>query len=195
VPSYPDKPYRSPADLSATLASLFRFDRAHPTDLAELPARRWRDLVSKHAMDSRLQLPWSEVTGKARGARDPRGCALSWQTRFVREFDADLATAWWRAYKASYFVDSGIFAGFREWPKGRDRAPDIDSGPIVKGVGSAASTLGIAAARALGDAGIAARLESAMALAETWAASDPAFSRHASSLIAVAIIYLGKELS
>jgi hypothetical protein len=92
VPSYPGKPYRWPADQSATLASLFRFDRAHKTSLAELPARRWRELVSKQAMDSRLQLPWSEVTGKARGARDPRGCALSWQTRFVREFDPDLAS-------------------------------------------------------------------------------------------------------
>jgi hypothetical protein len=31
-------------------------------------------------------LPWSEATGKAPGARAPRGCALSWQTRYLHEY-------------------------------------------------------------------------------------------------------------
>ena len=53
-----------------------------------------------------------------------------------------------------------LVTGFREWPVGVDRAADVDSGPIVSGIGAAASALGIAAARAMGDDALAKRLES-----------------------------------
>ena len=40
--------------------------------------------------------------------------------------------------------------GFREWPVGVERAEDADSGPVVSGIGAAASAFGISAARAMG---------------------------------------------
>ena len=49
--------------------------------------------------------------------------------------------------------------GFREWPRGVSGATDADSGPIVFGIGSAASGLGIAGARAMGDERTAQLLE------------------------------------
>src|SRR4029078_12141223 len=97
VPSYPKHAERWPADQTATLASLARYDRAHSTHAAREPLQRWRAYVGQHAFDARLGLPWSEVTGKSKGARDPRGSALSWQTRFLEELDPALSADWWTA--------------------------------------------------------------------------------------------------
>ena len=59
----------------------------------------------------------------------------------------------------------GGLVGFREWPRGVERPADMDSGPIVFGIGTAASALAIGAARAQGDEVLATRLESAAATA------------------------------
>jgi hypothetical protein len=159
VASYTRLANRWPADQTATLASLARFDRAHGTRLHEEPLRAFRTYVLGRAMDRRLGLPWSEVTDSDRFAREPRGCALSFQTRYLHEVDVELAAAWWTAYKAHFLTERFGLAGFREWPPGRDRAGDDDSGLIVDGVGAAATGLGIAAARSMGDEDLAARIE------------------------------------
>ena len=144
-------------------------------------------------MDRDIGLPWSEVTGKAKGARDPRGCALSWQTRYLRELDPALAADWWSRYKDVFLVDRLLLVGFREWPPGRDRRADIDSGPIVQGVGSAATALAISAARAMDDELLAKRLEATASLVEAWAGADPKFARHASTALAASILYVGRH--
>lgn len=191
VPSFPGVAFRWPADQTATLASLTRFDRAHAAHLADEPVRRWRARVLDKTMDAKLGLPWSEVTGKAKGARDPRGCALSWQTRYLNEFDPTLAGQWWDRYKGAYLVDKLVLVGFREWPPGRDRPADIDSGPIVQGVGSAATALAISAARATGDNILARRLEATASLVESAAGASPKLARQASTVLAAAILYVG----
>jgi hypothetical protein len=193
VPSYAATAYRWPADQTATLAALARFDRAHGAHLADEPVRRWRERMLKQTMDAGLGLPWSEATGKAKGARDPRGCALSWQTRYLNEVDPALAGRWWDRYKDAYLVDKLVLVGFREWPPGRDRPADADSGPIVNGVGSAATALAIGAARTMGDAILARRLEATATLVEGAVGTNPAFARHASTALAASIRYLGKH--
>jgi hypothetical protein len=193
VPSFPGNALRWPADQTATLASLARFDRAHAAHLADEPVRRWRARVLEKAMDEKLGLPWSEVTGKAKGARDPRGCALSWQTRYLNEIDPALAGQWWDRYKHAYLVDELLLVGFREWPVGRDRPADVDSGPIVRGVGSAATALAISAARVMGDNLLARRLEATASLVETAAGADPKLARQTSTALAASILYVGRH--
>jgi hypothetical protein len=157
--SYAGRLPRWPADQSATLASLVRYDRGHDDHLHESPLREWRAHMLANAMDTKLGLPWSEVTGQTRTGRLPRGCALSFQTRFLAEVDAQLAQRWWQSYRSQYVVTSIGLAGLREWPPGQDHAADVDSGPIIKGVGAAATGLGIAAARVMGDEDLARRFE------------------------------------
>jgi hypothetical protein len=190
VASYAAMRHRWPADQTATLASLARFDRAHAARLHEEPAREWREFVLGKATDRRLGLPWSEVTGAQPTSREPRGCALSWQTRFVHEFDDPLARQWWTAYRSRYLVERAGLVGFREWPPGRDRGMDGDSGPIVAGVGAAATGLGIAAARVMGDEDLAEKIERTAAVVGTLAAGVPG----AHGVLADAIRYLGAEV-
>ncbi len=66
------------------------------------------------------------------------------------------------------------WVGFREWPVGRERAADDDSGPIVEGVGAAATGLSIGAARAMGDEALALRVEATAAIIDALARASPA---------------------
>ena len=205
APSYPSSPQRWPADQAATLAALARFDRAHGATLLDDPRARYRATTTQLACvrpassgsassgaspadDVRAPcgLPWSEARGRGTGAH-PRGCALSWSVRYLAEADPDLATTWWDAYRAAYLVDRGFVVGFREWPPGVDGKADDDSGPIVQGVGAAATAFGIAAARALDDDALAARLEATAAIVGAAAKTRPALRRHAESALADAI--------
>lgn len=194
VPSYPATRLRWPADQTATLAALARHDRAHGTRLADAPTNAWRAWVQAQAMDPKLGLPWSEATGRGTGARSPRGCALSWQTRYLREIDPALAARWWERYREHYLVDRALIVGFREWPSGEAHPADEDSGPIVNDVGVAATALAIPAARAMGDDVLANRIEATAKLVEATIGADPKLRRDANTVLATSIRYLGREL-
>jgi hypothetical protein len=192
VSSYPDQPFRWPADQTATLAALHRFDGAHDQHLADEPIRRWTQYMREHGTDARLGLPHSEVTGKAKAATVPRGCALSFQTRYLHEFEPGLAAAWWRAYRQHYLLDAVVVVGFREWPEGREHPADTDSGPIVRGIGTAASALAIAAARAMDDDMLATRLTMSASAARRLAGA--AAQRAADTDLAAAILSVGAHV-
>lgn len=171
--SYNSISLRWPADQSATLASLARYDRAHHTQLISEPLLRWKAVVSSK-MDTSRELPWSEVTGKGPGARLPRGCAQSYISRYLAEVAPALSAAWWHHYQDHFLVRPGPFVGFREWPRGVERAGDSDSGPIIMGIGAAASAFGLAAARAQGDTLLATQLEASEDFVLATGAGGPA---------------------
>lgn len=156
--SYERVAFRWPADQAATLASLARHDAAHGTTLLAEPLAQWRTVMSKR-LDPKTGLPWSEVTGKAPGAKHPRGCAQSFITRYLAEADPTLAAEWWTLYREHFTVRVAGLVGFREWPPGVERKGDVDSGPIILGIGTAASAFAIAAAKSQGDELLAAQLE------------------------------------
>lgn len=156
--SYEKVSLRWPADQTATLASLARFDAAHGTRLVEEPLTKWKAVMAKH-LDVKTGLPESEVTGKGPGAKHPRGCAQSFITRYLSEVDPALASEWWERYREHFTVRIAGMVGFREWPIGVERKSDVDSGPIVLGIGTAASAFAIAAAKSQGDALLAGQLE------------------------------------
>ncbi|MGV3622867.1 MAG: hypothetical protein ACO1OB_18760 [Archangium sp.] len=164
LPSYVKLPFRWPADQTATLASLARFDAAHDGHTLDEPLNAWRDFMKKH-LDPKTGLPESEVTGKAPGAKYPRGCAQSFITRYLNEADPALAHEWWEKYRAHHLTRLGAIVGFREWPRGVEKKGDIDSGPIVFGIGAAASAFAIAASKAQGDSALALQLEASASTA------------------------------
>jgi len=57
----------------------------------------------------------------------------------------------WASYVRNYKRDYILFAGFREWPPGINRKEDMDSGPVIFGVGAAATGLALRASSAMGD--------------------------------------------
>ncbi len=159
LPSYRALAFRWPADQSALLAGLARFDAAHGTTLHQAPLAGYLAFLDERGLH-RSGLPVSEVTLASPGARFPRGCAQSFISRYLAEVDAPRAHAFWLLYRRQFLVELPLgVLGFREWPVGVDGPADTDSGPIVLGIGTAASALAISAARAQGDVALAQRLE------------------------------------
>jgi hypothetical protein len=197
VPSFRGDAHRWPADQAATLHALWVHDQLHGTDLSVEPIRLWHEVMAASGTDGTLGLPRSELTGPE-ASTVPRGCALSWTVRHMAAFDRSRALELWQRYCAGYLVDMATLplvrgsatpaAGLREWPPGVERSADIDSGPIVFGIGASASAFGIGAARAVGDEDSAARLEALAELGRAAAAAGfPGLGGSDSSILAQAI--------
>jgi len=82
-----------------------------------------------------------------------------------------------------------FLVGFREWPPGRDLPADADSGPIVTGVGAAATAFGLAAAREVGDALTAGRLATTARVLGSSSMLSRQLAAAADSTLAQAILF------
>lgn len=71
--------------------------------------------------------------------------------RYMAGFAPNEARELWRRYVDNFEVTALAITGLREWPRDFNGRSDIDSGPIIMGVGAAATGFGIGAARAVGD--------------------------------------------
>ena len=81
----------------------------------------------------------------------PRGCALSWSASYLVQLEPAIARdQYLRQRDVLGDAILGI-GGFREWPRGRGGDADLDSGPIVLGIGVAATGLGLGPARIFRD--------------------------------------------
>jgi hypothetical protein len=106
---------------------------------------------SLQALESGGLPPSAVAPGALTGTDVSRGCALSWTIALRGLHDRESARRLYARYRDAYWVEVGPLGGFREWPPGVDRPADVDSGPIVMGVGAAATAFGIGAARAAGE--------------------------------------------
>ncbi|MDD4735722.1 MAG: hypothetical protein PHP44_06420 [Kiritimatiellae bacterium] len=80
-----------------------------------------------------------------------RGSGNSGILLFAPELDRSIAARWYAAYANAFWSAGPLVVGFRETPHGQDdHFMDVDSGPVVFGLGSAASAFGIGAAKAAG---------------------------------------------
>jgi hypothetical protein len=148
IASYPGSP-TWPADNTVTLVALRLWDASHGTRLAEHPTAAFVRVMNAHR---------DPATGLYRSAMDrvwyrnvPRGCALSWSTLYLAQVAPDAARDQYLHMRLHMSDDVLGLGGFREWPHGRGDRMDADSGPIVFGVGVAATGLGLGAARMFRD--------------------------------------------
>lgn len=108
--------------------------------------------VEESGLDRDTSLPVSRVTPQASTASEgPRGCDLSWRLALLEPIAPETARRWYKRYVKAFWVERVAVAGFREWPEGVGRKADVDSGPIVLGIGGAATALGIASAQVFND--------------------------------------------
>ncbi len=147
--SYPGECW--PADQLAALASLVAHDRLFGTDLARA-ADAWKAWTLAH-LDPAVGLPAGRIDSRSGRALEPaRGCGTSWILSLLPRVDAALAREFYARYAGRFGTTRLGFRAFAEWSAGAGDDPDVDSGPIVWGVGTVATGVGLAAARAAGDA-------------------------------------------
>jgi len=116
-----------------------------------------QEWLTRNGTDAATGLPFS-IVSKLGAPSPPRGCELSWRIALLSAMDPPAAAGLYRAYKAAFWSEKLLYAGFREFPKGNESREDVDSGPIIDGIGLTATGLGIAAARSQGDLTVLRRL-------------------------------------
>lgn len=84
---------------------------------------------------------------------------------FLNDFAPEFATNQYTLAKKYLFRSALGLAAVREFPEGGEGRPDVDSGPVLFGLGPSASGFAIAAAAAMGDKEFAWQLIKASALA------------------------------
>ena len=190
IASYAGDDARYPADQAVVLYALHRYDRLFGTDLAPPLINRWLGFM---AVDGATidGLHRSEVGGAKPWGRLARGCAMSWTIRYMAAFAPKRARTLWDRFVKKYEVSAWLLAGLREWPPGVDRPADLDSGPIVMGVGVAATAFAVGASRAVGDDERHRRLVRTMEA--VYQAGGPEVKRHGRTILALSIALNGKR--
>ena len=148
--SYPK--YTWPFDTIPVLVSLHLYDLKTSNDRSKELIDKHLAWVQKNATHSTFGLPFSRVnilTGK--GMEYPRGCDLSFRLCLLAYIDQDYTARLYKNYVKYHWIDTGYLAGFSEWPKGVNRFEDVDSGPIIEGIGMGASGMGLGATIACKD--------------------------------------------
>jgi hypothetical protein len=135
-------------DTVMALLSLELYDRAHGRAQTRPLMEQHFAWLRSHATDAATGLPVAYKGGL------PRGCDLSMQICLLQQLDSWTAQRLYADYVQHHWVNFGLIAGFREWPRSKRRAfmGDIDSGPLILGIGPTATGVGIGAARAVSDA-------------------------------------------
>lgn len=144
---YPDECY--PIDVLAAVGIIRRADAVLGTDHRAFAARARRAFEGRHA--DAVGLPRYRVRLPDGAEIEPsRGIGNSWSFLFIPELWPDHTPAWYARYEAVFWRDHGWAAGFREYAPHTDKEEwtfDIDAGPVLDGLGTAASAFGLAAAR------------------------------------------------
>ena len=142
---------RGSADQAAILKSLWLCDQNHGTDFHAKPAEKWLAFMSENMTDPETGLFQTEVMRVKRYSRQPRGCALAYMAHYLQSFAPEVASHQWKLFKRAMLKTRLGLTGFREYLPSYAGKWTPDSGPIVGGVGIAATGLGLKAARTLSD--------------------------------------------
>lgn len=139
--TYPGETY--PADLAAVAGSLALYDP--PPELAD-----WLTRYAEASVDPETGMLYQRLSATTGAPADhPRGSGTALAAFFLEPADADLSRQLTASLDHRRFLG---FGGIREYPAGVRGMGDIDSGPVLFGVGVSATGFGIAAARLHGDA-------------------------------------------
>ena len=140
-----------PADQTPTLLSLYLYDKVHGTSLSRKPIAGWLAFMKDKMTDPTLKVHESYFSSQPIQRR-PRGCALSWSSLYMAQFAPNEARDLYMNYRKNYFRHWCGLGGFRyEWPPNENYGMNSDTGPILFGIGLAASGFAIGPTRLFGD--------------------------------------------
>ena len=146
-----------PADNVTALLSIMLHDRLYGTDHGRA-YQEWKRWTLDH-LHPETGLMGGRLDSNTRALIEPaRGSGNSWITTLLAEIDPEFAKDLYSRYRKHFAIERLDFLMFREWPEGVARGEDIDSGPIIWGAGVTATGVGLAAARANGDAEMASHI-------------------------------------
>jgi hypothetical protein len=151
APLLPNSKMKWAADQAAIIYSLWLFDMNNKTSLHIELAYKWIEYMKLKGTHKSTGLFITEVQNVKKFSNQPRGCALSYLIHYMSKFEPEVAQEQWELYKKHMLVKRIGFKCFREYLPTYKGKWTPDSGPIIAGVGIAASGLGMNAATSVKD--------------------------------------------
>lgn len=143
---YPFECY--PADVLAATAIIRDADRLLGTDHSAFAERQRRGFVRPHT-DTRDLVPYFSDARTGEPMITSRGCGNSYVNFIAPRLWPDRARVWYAGSEQHFWRTWGGLQGFAEFADGEGSRWywDVDSGPVIGGIGVAASAFGLAGAR------------------------------------------------
>ncbi len=133
--------YTWPADMVVCIAALSLHDRLFVPQYKAI-IKRWISAVHTH-LDNKGMMPHSVDAFDNYPTQAAQGNSLGLMLCFLKQIDTELYAQQYNLYK-KFFIESRFgLPGIREYPVGIQGEGDIDSGPVILGIGGAASIVGL----------------------------------------------------
>lgn len=142
-----------PADNVVALAAFASYENSYPNSYQTF-IENWLKEIKANEDEWDL-IPHAWNCGNTNQGESARGSSLSLMLNFLIEIDSTYAKEKFRRYKELFLDYSLGLPGIREYPKGNSGKGDIDSGPVIWGIGGAASIVGRRVMQRYGEANIA----------------------------------------
>ena len=151
APLLPRVKMRWSADQAAIIYSIWLYDQNNGTQVCEPLKQKWLAYMHEHATHPQTGLFITEVMSTQPYSKQPRGCATAYLVHYASRFAPDVAQDQWERFKKHMLVRRLGITGFREYLPDYTGRWTPDSGPIIGGIGIAASGLALNAASSVGD--------------------------------------------
>lgn len=153
--AYPGQSW--PCDNVVALASLAAHDAVFGPTYADVMAR-WVTLTRAHLDPATGLIPHAANAATGVATIGPRASTQVYIHAFLPEVDAAFAREQYARYREVFVTSVVGFPVSLEYPKGSRGQGDVDTGPLVLGIGPSATVVAIASARANGDGPLAERI-------------------------------------
>ena len=151
APLLPHVKMRWSADQAAIIRSLHLCDQNYQTDFHLEPCNKWLGFMKNNMTHLKTGLFETEAMRVKNYSRHPRGCALSYLIHYTSSFAPKVATNQWGLYKKYMLTKTMGLTGFREYLPDYKGKWTPDSGPIINGMGVAATGLALKTALSIQD--------------------------------------------
>jgi len=139
------------ADQSAILYSLWLYDQNNGTDISYDLIQKWLNYMDNNEIHHRTGLFKTEVLKTRKYSDQPRGCSISYLCHYMGKFAPEIANHQWELYKQFMMKKVMGKIGFREFLPEYEGDWSPDSGPIIAGIGIAATGLALNASSTIED--------------------------------------------
>jgi hypothetical protein len=138
-----------PSDVTVAVASL-QFTVGELKPKADSCMRNWVAKVKLH-LDTNGLMPHSAEYFSGLPHENARGSSQGLILNFLFEIDSFFARQQFKIYKEKFLTTRFGLPGICEYPEGESGTGDIDSGPVIFGIGGAASLVGLRAMTVFGE--------------------------------------------
>lgn len=130
-----------PADNIVAMASVAEYQNIVDT-CYNYEIKTWIENVKLHLSLATGLIPHS-VQFNNKEIEGARGCSQSLMLQFLFDIDSTFAKQQFDLYKIHFLTSRFTLPAICEYPKGVDKEGDVDSGPVIWGIGGAASIVAI----------------------------------------------------